>query len=140
MKTALHFLLAAILLVGSVSLASAAGGVFITNPTGPDALTKVDIKNILLGNKTKWDSGGLVKLAVLSQGPVHESIIQEYTARSADQFDTYWKKQVFTGKGSSPDSFKTDAELVAFVAKTPGAFGYIAGDAKSDGVKVVSVQ
>ncbi len=140
MKTAFHLLLAAILLVGSVSLASAAGGVFITNPTGPDSLTKADIKNILLGNKTKWDSGGLVKLAVLSQGPVHESIVQEYTARSADQFDKYWKKQVFTGKGSSPDSFKTDAELVAFVAKTPGAFGYIAGDAKPDGVKVISVQ
>ena len=140
MKTAFHLLLAAILLVGSVSLASAAGGVFITNPTGPDSLTKADIKNILLGNKTKWDSGGLVKLAVLSQGPVHESIVQEYTARSADQFDKYWKKQVFTGKGSSPDSFKTDAELVAFVAKTPGAFGYIAGDAKRDGVKVISVQ
>lgn len=140
MKLPLRPLLLGFLLAFAAS-APAADAVFVTNPsTAADSLTKEDIKNILLGNKTKWDTGGIIRLTVLTTGTAHESVIQEYTARSADQFDKYWKKQVFTGKGSAPNSFKTDAELVAFVAKTPGAFGYIASGTAPDGVKVVSVQ
>lgn len=141
MKTALRSFLVGILLAGFTILSSAADAVFITHPsTSVDALTKDDVKNILLGNKTKWDAGGIIKLTVLTVGAAHEAVIQEYTARSADQFDKYWKKQVFTGKGSAPNAFQTDAELLAFVAKTPGAFGYIASSTAPTGVKVVTVQ
>lgn len=141
MKRLYSLLFIAIGLLATASLARAADYVFVTHPdTQVSTLSKDDVKNILLGNKTKWDSGGLIKLAVLTEGPVHEAVIQGFTARSADQFDKYWKKQVFTGKGIAPDAFKTDAELVAFVAKNPGAFGYIAGGTAPSGVKAVSVQ
>jgi len=121
-------------------LASAADAVFITNPAGPDSITTGDIKAFLLGTKTKWDGGGIVKLAVLDSGTTHEAVIQEYTSRSADQFGKYWKKQVFTGKGISPDTFKTDAEMIDFVARTPGAFGYVSPGTTTTGVKILSVQ
>jgi ABC-type phosphate transport system substrate-binding protein len=127
----------------AVSAAAAFGADYklITHPTtSASALSKEDVKNILLGNKTKWDGAGAIKLAVLAEGATHEAVIQEFTARTADQFDKYWKKQVFTGKGTAPDAFKTDAELVAHVAKTPGAFGYVSGSAKIDGVKVLAAQ
>ena len=139
MKTVLRPFLLCLLLAGA-TLASAADAVFVTNPSGPDSLSKEEIKNILLGNKTRWDAGGLVKLAVLTQGPTHDAVVQEFTARSADQFEKYWKKQVFTGKGSAPDAFKTEADLLAFVAKTPGAFGYVAGGTPPEGVKTVAVR
>jgi len=118
--------------------ARAADGVFITHPSGPDAVSKEEIKSILLGNKTKWDSGTLIHLAVLADGSIHDGIVQEYTARSADQFEKYWKKQVFTGKGSAPESLKSDSEMIAYVAKTPGAFGYVG--AAGAGVKVLTVK
>ena len=133
-------LLAALAFALTVVLAAAADFSLVTNPSGPDSLSKDDVKNILLGNKTKWDAGGLIKLAILTEGAVHESVIQEFTARSSDQFEKFWKKQVFTGKGSAPDAFKTDADLIAFVAKTPGAFGYIAAGTTPNGVKLVKVQ
>ncbi len=140
MYTILRSLLLGVLLAFA-SAASAADVVFITNSsTAADSLTKDDVKNILLGNKTKWDAGGIIKLTVLTAGAAHETVIQEYTTRSADQFDKYWKKQVFTGKGSAPDAFQTDAELLAFVAKTPGAFGYIATGTAPNGVKIVAIQ
>jgi ABC-type phosphate transport system substrate-binding protein len=138
MKSPIRSLLAVLAFALSTSLASAA--TFVTNPSGPDSLDRNDVKNILLGNKTKWDAGGLIKLAVLTEGATHDAVLQEFTARSADQFDKYWKKQVFTGKGVSPDAFKTDADLVAFVAKTPGAFGYISDGPTPAGVKVVTIK
>lgn len=141
MKHFLRLLLITLGLGVMTTMVRAADAVFVTHPDNNVAtLSKEDVKNILLGNKAKWPSGGVIKLAVLSAGAVHEAVVQEYTARSADQFDKYWKKQVFTGKGIAPDTFKSDAELLAFIAKTPGAFGYVAAGAANNSVKVVGVQ
>lgn len=127
--------------LAAATVAAAADCVFVAHPSTASAtLKKDDVKNILLGNKTKWDGGGLLKLAVLSEGATHDAVVQEYTAKSADQFDKYWKKQVFTGKGVAPDAFKTDAELLAYVAKTPGAFGYVSTGAANDSVKSLTVE
>lgn len=140
MKLPLRPFLLGLGFVLAASLGSAADALFITSPSGPDSVSASDIKAILLGNKTKWDSGGLVKLAVLDSGATHDAIIHEFTARSADQFGKYWKKQVFTGKGIAPDVFKSDAEMVDFVARTPGAFGYVAPSTSTTGVKILTVQ
>ena len=140
MKTTRILSLTLVVLALAATVAAAADGIFITNPSGPDAVTREEIKSILLGNKTKWESGTLIHLAVLADGPVQEVIAQEYTARSADQFEKYWKKQVFTGKGSAPESLKSDADMIAYVAKTPGAFGYVSGASAATGVKVLTVK
>ena len=136
-----------ILCVLGASLALLAGGaraadyLIVANPAVPvSAVSKEDLKNILLGNKASWDGGGAIKLALLTEGSVHETVIQAVASRSADQFDKYWKKLVFTGKSVAPDTFKTEAELLAFVAKTPGAVGYAAAGAATDGVKVLKVE
>src|SRR4051812_22630754 len=114
--------------------------VFIANPSvAESALASDDVKGILLGNKTKWEAGN-IKLVVLSEGALHEKVIQSYAQRSADQFDKYWKKQVFTGKGMAPVVAKTDAEVVDYVAKNPGAFGYITAGATPTGVKTLVVK
>lgn len=134
----LRHLAAVASMLAAISLHAEA--VFIAHPdTAAASLSKDQLKSILLGTQTKWDGGGVIKLAVLAEGPTHESVISTFTGRTADQFDKYWKKQVFTGKGIMPDQFKTDADIVAFVARTPGAFGY-ADSAAATGVKVIAVQ
>ena len=124
-----------------VIAARAADYQIIAHPDcGAASLSKEDAKSILLGNKGKWDSGAVIKLAVLAGGPIHDKVINDFTARTADQFDKYWKKQVFTGKGVMPEALADDAAMVAYVAKTPGAFGYVANGAQTPGVKTLSVQ
>lgn len=128
-------LLLVLAVAASVGLARAQDAAFVAHPEVRDsAVSAADIKNILLGTKTKWSSGPL-RLIVQTDGPVHAKVIQEYTQRSPDQFDKYWKKQVFTGKGTMPATGKTDDEVIAFVASTPGAFGYVAVTSVSDQVK-----
>jgi hypothetical protein len=46
---------------------------------------------------------------------------------------------VFTGKGSMPKSFASDAEILKYVAKTPGAIGYVSAGADAAGVKKIAV-
>jgi ABC-type phosphate transport system substrate-binding protein len=132
------------LFLASMALAVAARAAdyqLIAHPaTGTAAVSKEDVKSILLGNKIKWPSGTVIKLAVLAGGPAHDKVISDLTARTSDQFEKYWKKQVFTGKGVMPEVRADDAAMVAYVAKHPGAFGYVSAGATIDGVKAVAVQ
>lgn len=132
------FLFFSLLVLGTVVRAQEA--IFIANPSvAESSLSADDLKNVLLGNKIKWSSGNL-KLIVHSEGAVHQKVIQTYTQRSADQFDKYWKKQVFSGKGIAPATAKTDAEVVEYVSKNPGAFGYVAADSSHPGVKEIAIK
>lgn len=130
-----------VLALGLFSAARAQDVAFVVNPQGADAsITVDDLKAVLLGNKIKWNGGGVIKLAVLTSGPAHEKVMQDYAQRSADQFDKYWKKLVFTGKGVMPQQAADEAALLDYVAKTPGAIGYVSAAAASGQVKVLSVQ
>lgn len=115
--------------------------VFIAHPdVKAESISAAEAKAMLLGNQTSWSGGGNLKLAVLTSGPVHEAVLRVYTERSADQFEKYWKKLVFTGKGSMPEQAADEAALVAYVAKTPGALGYVAAGSAPAGVKIIPVR
>lgn len=129
------------LLLGLASAARAQDATFIVNPQGADAaISAEDLKSVLLGNKTKWDGGGLIKLVVLTSGPAHEHVMQTHAQRSADQFDKYWKKLVFTGKGVMPVQAADEAAMIDYVARTPGALGYVSPAAVTDRVKEIPVK
>jgi len=132
------------LLVFFLAAASAATraqeAAFIAHPdVAESSLSADDVSNILLGKKTTWGSGP-IKLALLSTGSVHEAVAKTFAQRSADQLDKHWKKLVFTGKGIMPAQFKTEAELLDFVSKTPGAFGYVAPGGATGSVKTIAIQ
>jgi len=136
-----RFLLLAAIMLGFALAARAQEAVFITNTASAEtSVSADDIKAILLGNKTKWTGGGVIKLIVLTEGPVNDKVIRDHTQRSADQFDKYWKKLVFTGKGMPPATAKTDADVIDYVSKTPGAFGYIAKESATDKVKILVIK
>lgn len=138
-KSLLSILSAAALLLISAQALAAAPAIVANPDTKLEKLSKEDAKNILLGTKTSTDGGVQLRLAVLKGSPSHAAAVQAFTGRTADQFDKYWKKQVFSGKSIAPDAFESDAELIAFVAKTPGAIGYIDDATPVAGVQVVPV-
>ncbi len=100
------------------------------------------MKAIFLGKKTKWANKGKVVPSTLKKGAVNKSFLKKYVKKSPAQFKTYWKKQVFTGKGKAPKSFKTEKALIAYVAKTKGAVGYVSKKAAEGaaGVKILEVK
>ena len=129
------------LILGFAAAARAADVAFIAHPSLKESsLSAEEARNILLNNKTKWSSGPAVKLVVLSEGPVHDHVLKQFAQRTPDQFEKYWKKQVFTGVGSMPTQAKTDAEVIAYVAENPGAFGYVSKASVTDKVKVLTAQ
>ena len=68
------------------------------------------------------------------------AFLKAYVGKSDQALRTYLKSLVFTGKGSMPKSFASDAEIVRYVASTKGAIGYVSTAAETAGVKKLQVQ
>lgn len=127
-------LIAILALIGSCCAAETA----ILNPSSAvSALNADQFKDIYLGRKSSWDDGTKITVVLPETGPGNEALMK-LLGKSQSQFATGWKKLVFTGKGVMPETVKDDAAVIALVAKTPGAIGFVA--ATGDGVKAVAVQ
>jgi ABC-type phosphate transport system substrate-binding protein len=115
--------------------------VMIVNEAVPVvALSREEVKTIFLGKKTTWEDGQKIVFVVQDKNQTSDTFLKTYVRKNPYHYTTYWKKQVFTGKGRAPLSFATDAEIVAFVSSTPGAIGYVAADAHVEGAKIVAVE
>jgi TonB family protein len=77
---------------------------------------------------------------VLSKGgPAHATFLKDYLGLDNDALQNYYRALVFTGKRSMPKTLRSDEEVVAYVAKTRGAIGYVSSTAPVDGVKTLAV-
>lgn len=135
-------IVAALVAVMLLPVLCAAGGVVVIgNPSVPaSALSKQDVGNIFLGNKTVWDDGSKITFVIQKDSAGHETFLKEYISKTPAQFANYWKKQVFTGKGSSPQSLQSDEEMIKFVSETKGAVGYVSSGTGLNNVKTISVR
>jgi ABC-type phosphate transport system substrate-binding protein len=138
-RTIIAFILFVALFSPVISLAE--GAVIIANKDVPASdLTSGDVKQIFLGSKTTWENGEKIVFVVQDRTEAGKYFLKTYVKKSASQYDNYWKKQVFTGKGKAPMSFSSDQELVEYVARTPGAVGYVSSTADTGNTKTISVQ
>ena len=103
-------------------------------------ITPKEIKAIFLGNQTRWADEESVTFFLLKEGKTHDQFLQKYIEKTPSQFDRYWKQLLFTGKGKMPKRFKTELELMRYVAKTKGAVGYISSTTQIENVKKIIIK
>lgn len=133
------FILFIVLLAPAFSLA--VDVVIIANENvSASTLAKDDIKQIFLGKKTIWDNGSKIVFVVQKRTEVSEWFLKTYVMKNAYQYDIYWKKRVFTGRGKLPKSFSSDQEIVEFVSETPNAIGYVSTGTDTGKAKIITVQ
>lgn len=140
MKQAKYFLAAAaILLLGAWS-ARAADVKVIANPSvSTSSVSSDDLKDVYLENKDSL-GGAHVQPVLLKSGAAHEAFLRQYLGKSDSLLQTYYRSLVFTGKGEMPKALGSDAEVVAYVAKTKGAVGYVSAGTSTEGVKTLDVK
>ena len=69
-----------------------------------------------------------------------DKFVKKFAGKTAKQFQNFWRKMVFSGKGKMPQAFASEADLAAFVAANPGSIGYVAKGAAIDGAKQIKVE
>jgi hypothetical protein len=112
----------------------------IANPSVKAASVSAgDLKEVFLGNKTSLADGSKVEPVLAESGAAHDAFLKDVVGKSAAALKNHLKSLVFTGKGSMPKSFASEAEIVKYVAKTPGAIGYVSASTDASGVKKVAL-
>ena len=107
---------------------------------GATSVSAQELKGVFLGTKSSLSDGSHVEPVLLKSGAVHEAFLKDYVGKSDAALETYYRSLVFTGKGSMPKSFATEAEVVAYVEKTKGAIGYVGTATATASAKVLEVK
>ena len=132
-------LVAAVMMFGSVH--TVAGNVrIIANPSvRAETISASEIKSVFLKERNSLGDGTHVEPVLSKGGPVHAAFLREYLGQNDDALQNYYRTMVFTGKGLMPKILHSDEEVVAYVAKTRGAIGYVSPAVTLDGVKTLAV-
>src|ERR1700693_3074427 len=125
----------------SVSLTAFAGDIkLIANSSvKADTISAGKLRRVFLEESNSLGDGTHVEPVLEKDGADHQAFLREFLGRTDDDLQTYYRVLVFTGRGSMPRTFSSDAEIVAYVAKTRGAIGYVSTATSTDGVKTLII-
>ena len=136
-----HLIIIFPILAFCASQAAAADLKVIANSSVAASSISVDeLKAVFLATKSSLADGSRVEPVLQKDGPAHETFLKEFIGKTDSAFETYFRSLVFTGKASMPKTTASDAEMVAYVAKTKGAIGYVSAGASTAGVKTLDVK
>jgi len=133
-------------LIAAGFLISTAGNLFggelkiIANPSvKAEAISADELKSVFLLQKKTLKDGSLVQPVLQKSGAPHDRFLRQYLERDDQDLHSYYQGLVFTGRASMPKELNSDAEVVAYVARTKGAIAYVSNEAGTEGVKVLAL-
>jgi ABC-type phosphate transport system substrate-binding protein len=106
---------------------------------GQSDISQADLRDIFTGASSTL-KGASVAPVLLKPGPVHDEMLTRYIGKSDSAFRASWRSLLFSGQGVMPRTLDSEAAAVEYVARTPGAIGYIAKSSPHDGVKILAVR
>jgi hypothetical protein len=120
-------LAALVVIPGSAASQQADGNqlVVVLNARNPTRrMTAEQLKNLMLGNVAFWHGVVPVKLFVRpSNSPAAQALFDKVLDLPASRFNEHWTAKQLAGQGISPTVLATPEQVVAEVAKVPGAVG-----------------
>jgi TonB family protein len=103
------------------------------------SISTSEIKGVFLQERKMLRDGSLVVPVLEKSGATHEAFLRQYMNRDSEELNIYYEGLTFSGKGTMPKELSSDQEVVAYVAKTKGAIGYVSGATTTEGVKILQV-
>ncbi len=96
-------------------------------------LSKSSLRAIFGMRLHAWPDGTAVRVFVMrDDAPLHAAFSKEKLNVFPYQLRLAWDRLVFSGTGQAPDTVASPEEMLAKVAGTPGAIGYLT-KSKTDG-------
>lgn len=122
--------------------ASAAEFKLVAHPSVPVAsLSRGALSSAFLKKTDKWPNGSpIVPVEQGHSSQLRLAFCRAVHDKSLAMIDSYWQKQVFSGRASPPLTRASDAEVIAYVRSSPGAIGYVSVGADATGLKEIRVE
>ena len=114
----------------------------ITNPSVSEkTLSKSSLRAIFGMRLHTWPDGTAVKVFVMpDDAALHAAFSKEKLNVFPYQLRSAWDRLVFSGTGQAPDTVASADEMLARVASTPGAIGYLPKSKTDSRVNVLQIK
>ena len=105
-------------------------------------IERAEVARFFLRQSLKWTDGqAVLPVDQSSRSAVREAFSRGVLKQPLPAVDTYWQRQIASGRALPPPVKTSDAEILAYVASSPGAIGYVvAGMNLTPGVKLLRLK
>jgi TonB family protein len=135
-----RMIVVAVFMLASMAIALAGEVKVIANAAiSVASISDSELRSVFLLQRKTLNDGTAVEPVLQKRGPVHDAFCKQFLSRDGEEIGIYYGGIVFTGKGSMPRQFNSDADVLKYVARTAGAVGYVSSSASTDGVKVLMI-
>lgn len=114
----------------------------VTNPgVSEKTLSKSSLRAIFGMRLHTWPDGTAVKVFVMpDDAPLHAAFSKEQLNVFPYQLRLTWDRLVFSGTGQAPVTVASADEMLARVASTPGAIGYLPKSKTDSRIHVLQIK
>lgn len=135
----LIFVLGLTLTAGAAAAAGEDVKVIAHSGMGVNEISVDELRAVFLGTRTSLKSAGVVKPVLGRDQTSLRQFAASYLGKSVAALETYYRSLMFTGKAPLPVGFASEEEVVAYVARTPGAIGFVRESTPGGAVKTLRV-
>jgi ABC-type phosphate transport system substrate-binding protein len=106
-----------------------------------EAVDRLFLADAFLKKVTTWPNGEQIRPVDQTAGSsTRKSFTEDVLRRSVEAVKSYWQRRIFAGGDVPPPELDGNDEVVAYVAKHPGAVGYVAPGTILQGAKVLAMK
>jgi ABC-type phosphate transport system substrate-binding protein len=131
------------LLLAAADVRAADSFVVIVHPSVAGTnIKRGDLANVFLKKSPRWGSGAAADPVDQSgTSPVRKAFSETVVHMSVSDVLQYWQKAMLSSSPTRPPFVKdSDADVIAYVSKRPGAVGYVAASTPlPSGVKALTL-
>lgn len=130
-------LLTILLIIIAITATGRAQIVVIVHPSVPGStIDNTSLVDIYMLSKTKWADDSPIRVFTLKKGSALVERFYSPLGLNTLTLNKQWLRIQLTGEGRAPTAI-TEEEIVARVAATPGAIGFVDPSQVTDKVKVL---
>ena len=104
-----------------------------------DTIEKIDLLDFYTGDIRVWqDENPVVVFDLKTKNDVKKSFYR-FIGKSTSRMKSIWMKKMLAGESDPPMTMASEEEMLAKVASTPGAIGFISGVLVAENVKTLII-
>jgi len=115
--------------------------VLISHKGNPqNSLKAKELKRIYFGRMKAWSNGTPIVAVDLSlEDPSRKAFSNKVLKKVPKVMKRLYLKRALSGRSQPPKQVSSPEKMLSFVAKTPGAMGYVLKSAVTDKVKIIEI-
>ncbi len=95
-----------------------------------DSVSSEVLARLFLRQQSRWEDGtSSAPVDQLAGSEVREAFSRAVLSRSMSSVQSYWQRQIYSGRSAPPPEVGSDVEVLTFVELEPGGVGYVSASA-----------